>query len=542
MTGHPGTQPDGQEPLVAGLDVGTSRVKAAIFDLDGEAVSTADVPTPTCRPRPGWAQHDPEQLWEAAAQALRCALAEVDQRRVVSVASASMAEAGVPLDRLGAPTYPAITWFDPRTAEQGRQLADIVGADRLAAITGLRPQPIYGVCKLAWLAEHEPDAYARTRVWLHVADYLAYRLCGEQATDYSLATRTGALDLHRLRWSEEILEAAGVRRSLLPEPVWGGTPLGAVTDDAAAATGLPAGATVTTGGHDHVCGAAGAGVVTPGRVLDSTGTAESILLPTRRPPRGGPRPGGRYSCGAHVIAGRWYVAGGVHAAGASLDWAVNLVCDKTGSEPDDQRRRRLLAAADRVPPGAHGVCFLPDLRGGDGSGISRAALLGLRPDVDGPTLVRGVLEGLAFAFRHALDTVVTRGAPTAGTGAATAESDPAATTAGSPQKPEIRAIGGGARNRALLRIKATVVGRMIERVLVTEAAARGAALLGAAGAGLFADAEAAVTALEPDTDGIEPDRDQVADYQARFEVVAGRDYTDLRTTGEALARLSDPGG
>ncbi|HEX2026758.1 MAG TPA: FGGY family carbohydrate kinase [Nitriliruptorales bacterium] len=500
------------EPAIAGLDIGTTNIKAVVFDPRGHPVSSAAVPTPTNTPRPGWTEHDPEELWDAAVQALRDAVRGADPRRVESVAVASMAEAGVPLDGSGRPVHDVIAWFDRRSTEQARHLEREVGADRLAEVTGLRLQPIYGLCKLMWLQQHQPDAFSRLRRWLHVADFIAYRLCGEQATDFSLATRTAALDLGALDWSQELLAAAEIDASVLPPLRWSGTRLATVMADAAEATGLPTSATVATGGHDHICGALAAGVLDPGRALDSMGTAESILVPTAEFPRGGQPARHGYSCGAHVARGRYYVAGGVHAAGASVDWIVDLVGDA-------EQRDRLLAAAEKVPPGARGACFMPHLRSPDGEVVQRAALFGLTPDLDRATVVRAVLEGLAFAFRDTLEAV--------------------AGHAGLEEAPEVRGIGGGARNRLLLRLKATVLGRPLQRLEVQEATSLGAALLGAVGAGLFEDAGAAADAQELDAEEVAPDPEQVEAYQARFREIYGRDYPELRAVSQALDRRGD---
>src|SRR5690606_15137577 len=152
----------------------------------------------------------------------------------------------------------------------------------------------------------EPDTFQRIRRWLNVADYIAYRLCGQQATDFSLATRTMALDLRALTWSEAILETARVPRHVMADLAPSATPLGPITPEAARVCGLPEGAIVAVGGHDHPCAALGAGVIGPGRVLDSMGTAEALLMVTDSPcldPRLG-RAG--YSEGAHVVPGRFY--------------------------------------------------------------------------------------------------------------------------------------------------------------------------------------------------------------------------------------------
>ncbi|MDP8945451.1 MAG: FGGY family carbohydrate kinase, partial [Actinomycetota bacterium] len=127
------------------------------------------------------------------------------------------------------------------------------GRDQLFNVTGLSLQPIFGLCKLLWLKENEPEAYGRTASWLNVADYIAFRLSGALATDYSLASRTLALDLHRLRWAEELLHEANVSHSLFAPLQPSGSLLGSVTPEAAEATGLPGSVKVAVGDHDHVC-------------------------------------------------------------------------------------------------------------------------------------------------------------------------------------------------------------------------------------------------------------------------------------------------
>ena len=99
-----------------------------------------------------------------------------------------MGEAAVPLDPDGEPTSDIIAWFDGRARPQAQRLERAVGQDHLFCLTGLSLQPIFGLCKLLWLQENEPDAYSRMATWLNVADYLAFRLCGVAATDFSLAS------------------------------------------------------------------------------------------------------------------------------------------------------------------------------------------------------------------------------------------------------------------------------------------------------------------------------------------------------------------
>src|SRR5262245_7278440 len=244
------------EPLLAGIDVGTTNIKAILFTPAGQTVAEASVPTPTHYPRPTWAYYDPEEVWQATVQALRQVTSQVaTSGQIVSIAVTSMGEAATPLDAQGRPTYEAIAWFDQRTQAQVAWLAQQIGRDRLFELTGLSLQPIFGLCKLLWLKENQPEAFARTVRWLNMADYIAYRLSGVQATDYSLASRTLALDLRRLQWAEALLAEVGLSPSLFAPLVPSGTRLGLVTPQAAEATGLPSTAWVAAGGHDHVCGA-----------------------------------------------------------------------------------------------------------------------------------------------------------------------------------------------------------------------------------------------------------------------------------------------
>ena len=199
--------------LLVGIDFGTTYIKAIVFDTAGKIVSAASAPTPTHYPRPDWAQYDAEEIWQSTVQAVREAVARVDNREhIVGVAVASIGETGVLIDDRGEPTCEAIAWFDRRTRPQAQWLAEQIGEDRLFAVSGMSLQPIFSLCKLMWLRDHRPEAYQRSVRWLFAADYIAYRLCGEMATDYSVASRTMMLDIHRLRWAADLV-ARGGRRS-----------------------------------------------------------------------------------------------------------------------------------------------------------------------------------------------------------------------------------------------------------------------------------------------------------------------------------------
>ena len=272
------------EPLLCGIDAGTTRVRALLFTARGRLVAEGSRPTPVDRPRPGWAEHDPEALWAATCAALREAVAQIPEPgRIVGLAVASVGEALVALDRDGRPTCRTIAWYDQRPKQEVAFLERELGKARLHALTGLVADPTFSLCKLLWLKADQPDAIARTTRWLNVCHYLAWRLCGVAGADLTLASRSLALDLGRRVWAEDLIRAVGLEPAIFaPIRRWG-TRLGNVTPAAAAATGLTPACAVGVAGHDHIVGALAAQALAPGVLFNSMGTAEALTFTLDQP-------------------------------------------------------------------------------------------------------------------------------------------------------------------------------------------------------------------------------------------------------------------
>jgi xylulokinase len=500
-------------PLLVGIDFGTTNLKAIVFDAAGSVVAGASLPTPWHYPRPGWAYCDPEEMWQTTANAIRNAVAQVERpERIVSVAVASIGETGVPLDAHGRPTYDAIGWFDARTKPQAEWLDRQVGRDRIFAITGMSLVPIFSLCKFLWIREHAPEAWARTVRWLNTADYIAYRLGGACATDYSLACRTLTLNLHSLQWEDSLLAELGFAADLMAPLADSGTRLGTVSAEAAALTGLPATACVATGGHDHVCGAMAVGVTRPGLVLNSMGTTEGIFLPVAKPltdPVFG-REG--YNQGA-LSAGMYYTFGAHYTSGACIDWFRESFAAKTDYAT-------LIAEAEKLPTGSLGVFFLSHLLLANApydDAKARGAFIGLTTDTKRDALFRAVLEGIAMETRLTLE--------------------PLQKYTGLDKLDDIYAIGGGTRNGLLMRIKASIQQQPIRVMSVDESAALGAALLGGVAAGVYPDVAGAVAAMKYTETVVEPTPADVAYYDAAYRGVYEHMYRALRPLNHGIYEL-----
>ncbi|MEQ8967471.1 MAG: FGGY family carbohydrate kinase [Azospirillaceae bacterium] len=485
-------------PLVVGIDLGTGSVRALVFDPTGACLATAGRPTPMVTVGPGAAEFEPEALWRATAGAIAEAVGQIDRPgRIRAVAAASFAESGICLDGAGRAIGVSQAWYDKRPAAQNAMLRARFGEPALALKSGMRLEPVPGVSKLLWLRDERRDVFDLTTRWLNVADFVAYRLSGEIATDFSLAGRMMALDLAAGTYNRDLLDALGLPVDLLPPLADNGDLLGPVTAEAAAATGLPGDCMVVVGGHDHVLGALASGALKPAAGLDSMGTAEALLRPIDRPITDERVVTWGFEQGRLSIAGLAipFVMGGLVTSSAAIEWFRQTVA--AGADYDT-----LIAGAREAAPGCGGTVFVPHLRFGsppDVGADAAGAFLGLSTDTDPSTLFRAVLEGLACDLRK-IDEHIT----------ALAE------TAGGRTPDRLMVTGGAARNDLLLAIKAAVYARPLEVIEMPESTSQGAALLACLGARLHDGLDAAIEAFRPPSRTVAPDPALVETYDRLY--------------------------
>lgn len=373
--------------LLLGLDVGTTSCKAGVFTPDGDELAHARAPTPWRRVPTG-AEADPHELLGAALAAAEAALEGAPSGAVAGVGVASMGEAGVLLDRDGAPLGPLVAWYDARGEQEAEELAAELGAGRFAERTGLPVGAMYSAVKHRWLRRHHPPAERAVRR-LNVAEWIVRGLGGEELTEWSLASRTGWLDLHARAWWDEALAWSGASPSLLPPIARAGTPAG----KAGAVIPRCRGATLAIAGHDHLSAAVGAGAVGEGDVLDSCGTAETLIrasapLPPERVREAVER---GLNVGWHVVDGRHCLLGSLRS-GAGLEHVMAML----GVPPE--RRDALEAAALEVPPDAGGVRVT-------GIGEPACEIRGVGPGATPGAVWRAALEAAGAAAAGRLATM-----------------------------------------------------------------------------------------------------------------------------------------
>ncbi|MFS8571935.1 MAG: hypothetical protein LOD85_02755 [Clostridia bacterium] len=444
-----------------GVDLGTTRIKALVIDETGREIRVLNCPTPSRDEGDGRVVYDGETLWAAISGLLREAVEGLKPGEIAGVACASMGEAGFLVDAAGQELFPALAWFDPRTQAIAREVIGRLGQENLRRITGLPADFTYSLSKLLWYKEHDAARFGRARGWLHMADWVAFRLSESMATDFTLASRTMAFDVRQEAWSGQILQECGLRADLLPPVVAGGTGIGRVTREAARATGLPEGVVVSTGAHDQLASALAVDALSPDRVLNSCGTAETLLTALDLQGYEEALEHDEVVVGHHVFPGLFYGMTTLRTSGLSATWFVRQMLTGAGPSYEELSRR----AAESIP-GARGLRFFPYFRtSADVVGAPDSAMiLGLRDFHTNGDLARALLEGLSFEARRLLERL-RRGAGVA------------------PQV--IRAVGGSTSNRCWMQLKAEILGLPVQIAAHQEGAAFGAALLAGLGSGLL---------------------------------------------------------
>lgn len=436
------------EPVLLGIDVGTTYCKATVVSVTGFELSRGRRRTPW-RLVPTGAEIDQDALLGAVVAAAREAIDDGPAGAIAAVGVTSMAETGFLLDAAGRALHPAIAWYDTRSAPESERLIDDLGAERFSGRTGLRPGPMPTIGKYRWLRDHVPVS-ARGVRWLSVADLVVRSLGGAEVAERSLASRTGFLDQGSGDWWTEALAWAGLGRDLLPPLVNAGEPVGRVAPGS-----LPGaeGAVLAVAGHDHLAAAVGAGAVRDGDVLNSCGTAEALVrsVPSRLPEdvvRDAVATG--VSVGVHIIPDRQALL-----AGSLCGMILQRFLDLLGVPESGRAELGRLAIA--APPGAGGLI----VRSGANEiatleGIGRDAAPGLvwRAALESVQRETGILLSAIEAVAGATERVVV--------------------------------VGGWSQDPAVRVVKAAMLGPF-EVPEVHEAGARGAALIAGIASGFFAD-------------------------------------------------------
>jgi sugar (pentulose or hexulose) kinase len=487
--------------FLLGVDAGTSRCKAAVFDVDGREIATASRPTTLRRPHSGWSELDPEETWSAAVTVIREAVdkAAIDPASVRAVGvSAAMVGAWV-LDVNGEPLRPGIVWEDSRSQPILDEMQDRDPAvmSRIFQSSGSVLQQGCTLPLLAWLKRHEPDLIGRASHVVSYKDFLRFRLTGLIATDRSEASVIPGNARARSR-SDEMIELfdLGDCAHLLPPIRDSEEIIGGLLPKAAILTGLPEGTPVAVGAGDVVSTVIGAGGFDTDIATAVLGTT-CLVGTCHDEPVFEPRDLGLL----FSMPGDFWYRAMVNVAGTlNLDWAISVLAPDLQGKQDCYQQ--VTALVESVAIGAGGVSFLPYL---SESGIiapvvspdARAQFCGLSPVHGRAHMLRAVYEGVAFALYDLVSALGFEGRC-------------------------IRLTGGGSQSPVWCQMIADMLQMEVIVPAGTEFGARGAALIAATALGDFAGVRAASMSATGEVRRYKPSGEAASAYRVAYDLYAAR--------------------
>jgi xylulokinase len=379
---------------ILSIDVGTTTVKAGLFDGAGVLRGLGRQPQRNVARQVGWQEHDPEDTWRAVFAAVQEALrsAGSDRTDVAAIAVTGPRGTFAATGRDGHMVTNFITWQDQRAAERVAACPASLDSDSQYDITGSGVDASTVLPKYLWLRANRPDVASATAHLVTPQGFVLSRLGAEQpSTDTSVAAHFALLDIHSEDWSPRLLSAFAIDRSILPPLVRPGANVGATIGGASDQLGLSDGVALVAAGSDGICSELGAGVVAMGQVYGYLGTATAVAGPTDRLSLDPQRqlivmPGS--------VPGRWRGLGLAMAGASALDWF--------GRVSGPGLRDNLTEYLGSSPPGARGVRFIPTLAGSGSafpSGQARGSFVGLSLSTSRADMARAVLEGVALELR-----------------------------------------------------------------------------------------------------------------------------------------------
>jgi len=446
---------------VLAIDAGTTGVTALVVGETGEVLCRGYREFPQLFPRPGWVEHEPEDIWTATLAACRQALEQAPQPPA-AVGVTNQRETAVLWDRetLRAPRT-AVVWQDRRTTAVCGRLRAAGHEPRVAELTGLRLDPYFTGTKLAWLAEHDERAWAGVRdgrTALGTVDaYVVARLTGgaRHVTDPSNASRTLLYDLCAGDWSEELCELFAVPRSALPELV----PSCGVVGETDPASFLGLRLPVAGIAGDQQAALFGQACYQQGQSKCTYGTGSFVLVNTGATvvrSAAGLLSTVAWDLGSGPV---YALEGAIFVTGAAVQW----LRDGLGVIVSAAEVEALAASV----PDTGGVVFVPALTGlgaPDWDPHARGTILGVTRGTTRAHLARATLEAIAFEVRDVVDAIVSE----AGI-----------------EVPELSADGGAAANDLLCQLQADQLGAPVRRPEVQETTGLGAAFLAGLGTGVW---------------------------------------------------------
>ncbi|MBY0145951.1 L-fuculokinase [Neobacillus niacini] len=454
-----------------GIDIGTTHCKAGVFRDDGSQIQIDVSPTITHYNKQGEPYYLPDEIWGNITRCLKEVMLCCDEK-VWAIGITSMAETGLLVDRQsGKPRTNFIPWFSRCAEGEAEEIANEDSPLHRFQKTGLHSSYKYGLAKIIHLRKQQTDILDDA-VWLSASDFIAYKLTGHFATDYSLAARTYAFQIDQLSWDQDWIRHFNLPDQLFPEALPSGTKMGITLSTELEELGIPQGIPVTVAGHDHLAAALAVGAVTPGSVFDSIGTAETLVGAIEKKQLTEVDFASGLTFGCHVVRDKFFWMGGISASGGSIEWFRNQFSDRKMSYDE------IMSLSARSIEGPSGILYYPYLSGSGSpqpDPFARAAFIGLKTSHKREDLLKAMMEGTAYE----LESIRRSAEKIAG-----------------QLINQMISVGGGTKNHYWMQIKSDITNCHLAVPEINEATLLGAAITAGICSGVYKDEEEAAKAIQ----------------------------------------------
>lgn len=450
-----------------GIDIGTTTIKCVLFADQLNSVAEASKEYGFIIQNGTWVQQKVDDWWNLTVATIQSVLeqSKIDPSEIKGIGVSCQTPTFLALDKNGSPLHDGIIWMDRRSDAECKELAEKVSPERIFEITGNHWDSFYLAPKILWFKKNFPRKMEKVHKLLQCNGYINYKLTGNYSIDRSNASITLLYDIHKADWSDEVLEAIGIDRDILPRISNGDKVIGHVNASAARETGLVEGTPVIAGTVDALAGAMEAGVISGGRAFEATGTS-SVFLVALNEISATPY----LSTAVGITAERGAMFGAMSTTGASYRWFRD---ELMGGENDQNNAyKKMDALVELRAPHPTKLLFLPYMAG-ERSPIwnsdARGVFFGLDLATNDGQMMRAIMEGTSFALRDNMEAAKKAGV----------------------KIQRLRSVGGCTKSDIWLKIKASIINMPIEIPKATYGAPAGLALMMAPATGEYDSVEEA---------------------------------------------------
>ncbi|MGZ8549465.1 MAG: gluconokinase, partial [Chitinophagaceae bacterium] len=342
------------------IELGTNAVRVFAFDLKGNVIASMKGHYPTFHTEPDYSEQDPEQIFITMLYVLKNLLNEKihpKKYKVACICFSAYMHSVLAVDKMGVPLGNAITWADNRAKKEAQELKNSVHGKAIYTATGTPIHPMSPLVKINWLSNKDPGRFKQTSKFLSVKSYIIQQLTGEFLIDYSLASATGLLNIHTIKWEADALAYAGISEDMLPDLVPVFASAGKLKKAYQNSLGLPADTKIIAGSSDGCMATLGAGIWDEGKATITIEDSGAVRVVGKKVLQDEKQRFFNY-----LLTEDCYVSGGpTNNGGIIFEWFANEFGDFKNPFDIDQSMEELITEASRVPVGSDGLLFLPYL-------------------------------------------------------------------------------------------------------------------------------------------------------------------------------------